>query len=189
MDLSSLRNKIFSLRFLELLAVVFNLLYTALYIRESIWCWPFAFIGSALFVYLCYSRQLIAETVLQVFYVGFAVYGFITFNGVWGDADWGTMKHMGFIGGGVVLTVLSAVLLRRYTSAKLPLIDSFTTIFSLIATWIMVNYVHENWLYWIVVDTVSIFLYAGRKMYFGAVLFVIYLLLAINGYFELGWIS
>jgi len=44
-------------------------------------------------------------------------------------------------------------------------------------------------LYWIIIDFVSIYLYAKRGMYFGALLFVIYLLLAINGYWNLGWVS
>jgi nicotinamide mononucleotide transporter len=44
--------------------------------------------------------------------------------------------------------------------------------------------VHENWLYWIVIDTVSIYLYAKRGLKLGSVLFALYLLLALDGYFE-----
>jgi nicotinamide mononucleotide transporter len=48
----------------------------------------------------------------------------------------------------------------------------------------MINLVHENWLYWIVIDTVSIYLYAKRGLKLGSVLFALYLLLALDGYFE-----
>ena len=40
--------------------------------------------------------------------------------------------------------------LKRKTDAKTPYLDAFTTVFSLIATWLMIHYVHENWLYLIV---------------------------------------
>jgi nicotinamide mononucleotide transporter len=60
-------------------------------------------------------------------------------------------------------------------------VDTFTTVFSVIATIMMVMAVTENWYYWIVIDAVSIFLYASRRMYLTALLFVVYTLLAING--------
>jgi nicotinamide mononucleotide transporter len=40
----------------------------------------------------------------------------------------------------------------------------------------------ENWLYWIVIDAVSIFLYIDRELYQTAVLFMLYLVLAVIGY-------
>jgi nicotinamide mononucleotide transporter len=85
---------------------------------------------------------------------------------------------------GIAVTFLAGWLMKNHTSAKLPYWDAFTTAFALIATWIMVNYIHENWLYWIVIDAVSIWLYAKRKMFIGSALFVLYLLMAIDGYFE-----
>lgn len=178
-----------SMRIIEGFAVVFNLLYTLLYIRESALCWPFAFVGSILFVFLCFKKKLLAETALQVFYVLFAVYGYVSMGASWEEHSWLLSTHLGLIFSGAILCLISWQLLKRLTQAELPLLDSFTTIFSLIATWVMVNFVHENWLYWIIIDFVSIYLYAKRGMYFGALLFVIYLLLAINGYWNLGWVS
>lgn len=80
---------------------------------------------------------------------------------------------------------LTAFGLKKFTKTKLALEDSFTTVFSLIATWVMVNYVHENYLYWIVIDAVSVHLYWKRKLYFGSALFVVYTVLVTLGYFRL----
>ncbi len=42
----------------------------------------------------------------------------------------------------------------------------------------------ENWLYWIVIDGVSVFLYLDRGMYLTAALFVAYVVIVVFGYFN-----
>ncbi|MBI1286672.1 MAG: nicotinamide riboside transporter PnuC [Flavobacteriales bacterium] len=171
-------------RIVEAVAVIASFLYTFLYIKESAWCWPFAFIGSALFTYLCYARRILAESFLQFFYVLMAVYGYMTMGNQWQANVWSWQSHLIWIAIGTVGMFISAFLLKRFTTAQMPLEDSFTTVFSLIATWIMVNYVHENYLYWIVIDLVSVHLYWKRKLYFGSALFVAYTILVTAGYFR-----
>ena len=188
MTILNSRNQI-AWKWVEGFAVVFNLLYTVLYIKESVFCWIFAFVGSFLFVLLCYKKKLIAETALQFFYMLFAIYGYMHMTAIWEEHVWSLKSHLLFVGMGIVLTISSWQLLKKYSAAEMPLLDSFTTVFSLIATWIMVNFVHDNWLYWIIIDFVTIYLYAKRGMYFGSLLFLVYLLLAINGYWNLGWLS
>jgi nicotinamide mononucleotide transporter len=46
------------------------------------------------------------------------------------------------------------------------------------------NRLLENWIYWIIIDTVSIFLYAGRGGYFFALLFAAYTIIAIYAYYH-----
>ena len=45
-----------------------------------------------------------------------------------------------------------------FTDQANPYADAFTTVFSLAATFMVVRKVLENWIYWIVIDLVSIFL-------------------------------
>jgi len=42
----------------------------------------------------------------------------------------------------------------------------------------------ENWLYWLVINSASIYLYLEREFYLYAALFVIYLVIAVYGYVE-----
>ena len=81
-------------------------------------------------------------------------------------------------------TVLLGLFLKHSTDAEMPYLDAFTTIFSIVATWLMINLVHDNWLYWIIIDSVSIYLYAKRGLKLGSVLFALYLLIALDGYFD-----
>lgn len=173
-------------RIIEVIAVISSFLYTFLYIKGSAWCWLFAFIGSGLFTYLCFARKILAESFLQFFYVLMAVYGYITMENEWQNNVWSWQTHAILLAIGTVGTFAIAFILTKFTKAKMPLEDSFTTVFSLIATWVMVNYVHENYLYWMVIDAVSIHLYWKRKLYFGSALFVAYTILVTAGYF--GWV-
>lgn len=171
--------------FIEAGAVLFSLSYTFLYLRGVIpLCYLGAFFGSALFGWLCIRRKIYAEALLQVFYVGMAVYGALS-TGDDFSMQHGTLAyHLPWLGLGLVGSILTARWLKVKTDAKRPYLDAFTTVFSLIATWHMVNYLHENWLYWIVIDAAGIVLYASRKLYLGAGLFFLYLLMAIDGFFE-----
>ena len=76
-------------------------------------------------------------------------------------------------------------MLASSTSASWPFVDSFTTWGSVLTTFMVARKILENWIYWIVIDAVSIFLYLDRGLYLYAGLFVIYVIIAIFGYF--GW--
>ncbi len=171
----------------EVIAVVLNLGYTYFYLHNNPVCFWLGGIGSAIFVYLCLVKKLYAECILQLFYVGLAIYGFVNYGAEWVVSHKHFGFHMPFLLAGFLLVVAFGFLLKKHTDQKLPYIDAFTTVFGIIATWHMVNFLHENWLYWIVINSVSIFLYAKRTMYFGAFMFAVYLVMSVSGYFELGW--
>jgi nicotinamide mononucleotide transporter len=168
----------------EFLAVVLNLLYTILYLNGSVWCYLFGVLGPLMLLVLCWRNKLYAEPVLQLFYTGFAVYGWLGAETNWTMVHWPFSRHIPFIFAGLILAGVAGFLLKRKTDAKLPYLDSVVTVFGVIGTWIMVNYVHENWLYFIGINAISIYIYTKRKLFFGAAMFLIYLLMAIDGYFQ-----
>ena len=72
----------------------------------------------------------------------------------------------------------------------MPQLDAFTTVFSVVGTWWMTQGDPANWLYWMVIDAVSIYLYAKRGMPWGALLFALYTLLAVDGWFAgISWFT
>jgi nicotinamide mononucleotide transporter len=178
---SSLQTKL-----IEALAVVFSLAYTWMYLKGELpEGYIFAGLGAGLFAFLCWKRKIYAESALQFFYIGMAVYGYNLISEGGTSADQVTLyTHVIWLSTATLGTVLLGLFLKHSTDASMPYLDAFTTIFSLVATWLMINLVHENWLYWIVIDTVSIYLYAKRGLKLGSVLFALYLLLALDGYFE-----
>ena len=172
---------------IEFLAVSFSIIYVILAANGNIWCWLAAIISVSLYVYICYNAKLYAETILQVFYLLMAF---------WGYFSWKSMNtkntiqeitlssHILFICFGVVFTFISGYLFSIYSDAKMPLVDSFTTIFSLIATYMVVKRILSTWLYFIVIDIVSIYLYYSRDLYFSSILFIINSIIAVIGYYN-----
>ena len=59
---------------------------------------------------------------------------------------------------------------RAETDAAWPLLDSLTTWFSLLATWLAARAKLENWLYWIAIDGVLVFLFYVQGLPFLALL-------------------
>ena len=71
--------------------------------------------------------------------------------------------------------------LRVSLDAALPWLDSFTTVAAVVATWMVARKIFENWLYWFVIDSVSIYLYLSRDLPLTAILFAGYLVMIVIG--------
>ena len=86
------------------------------------------------------------------------------------------------IAGIATLTVVSGYLLGEHSKAAWPYVDSFTTWASVISTYLVARKYLENWLYWIVIDLASIYLYIEKGLIPTTVLFVIFVVVACYGY-------
>ena len=174
---------------LEIVSVVFGLIYVILAARENIWCWPAAFVGTATAVWLFWDASLLMESALNVYYLGMALFGWWQWNTVTPTkqstlqiTSWSTKQHLITATIIVFMTFGSGYFLENLTGAKLPYIDSFTTWSAVITTWMVTRKILENWLYWIVIDAVSVYLYFDRELYLYGLLFVAYTVIAGFGY-------
>ena len=174
----------------ECIAVLFSILYVILAAKESIWCWGAGAISVSLYIYICFFAQLYPETGLQVFYLFMAFYGYYHWNKKEQSlqiSEWSISKHLFILIVGAVLTFLMGFYFTTYTNAKMPIADSFTTVFSIFATYMVAKKILGNWLYWIVIDIVSVYLYFSRDLHLTSLLFLAYTVIAIFGYFS--WIK
>jgi nicotinamide mononucleotide transporter len=181
------KNLDFNWSIIESVAVFFSILYVILAVKERIWCWGAAAISVILYIYICYTAQLYPETGLQVFYLLIAFYGYYQWNkndSTLKIQQWTTTKHLLILLLGALLTFLMGFYFTIYTNAAMPLVDSFTTVFSVFATYMVTKKVLGNWLYWIVIDAVSVYLYFSRDLHLTSLLFIVYTLIAIFGYFS-----
>ncbi len=169
----------------ESVAVLLALLYLVLAVRRSIWCWYAAFSSTLIYLVIFYTKLLYMESALQIFYAAMAVYGWWQWRG--GEAGgelpisrltWG--RHVRLVALIGVGTVGFGFLMSR-TAAALPWLDSFTTVAAVIATWMVARKILENWYYWLVIDSVSIYLYLSRGLVLTAVLFGLYIILIVVG--------
>ena len=165
---------------MEILAILSSLAYTVLYLLESAWCWPLAILGSLIYFYLCRKANLQGESWLQLFYVGFAVYGWRNATAAFQHPEWKITHHLLFLLGAIVLWQLSFLVLKKRNSA-LPQLDGFVLAFALAGTVLQILYIESNWYYFIAVNSISIYTYWTRGLKKSIVLYLVYLGLSIYG--------
>ncbi|MBT8343789.1 MAG: nicotinamide riboside transporter PnuC, partial [Sulfurovum sp.] len=142
----------------EIVAVFFGITYVLLAAKESLWAWLFAFLSTLIYTILFWEGALVSSSLLNFYYMGMAVYGFILWRsgGEKGEelevTGWSVKKNISMIVSGLLLATVLGYLSDTYTDAKFAYLDTFVMIFSVLATWMLANKVLENWLYWIVID-------------------------------------
>ena len=174
---------------LELVAVVFAVAYLVLAVKENSLCWYAAGISTLIFLLIFWDVKLYMESGLQIYYLAMAFYCWYQ----WRDAQTGTAslrvskwrakQHVVALALIATLTFVSGSLLNSGTDANLPYLDSFTTWASVVTTFMVARKILENWLYWLVIDSVSIYLYLDRELYFTSLLFAIYIVIIFFGWF------
>jgi len=174
---------------LEAASVLFSILYLVLAIRENLWCWPAAFLSSALTLAVVLGARLYSEVALNAYYIAMAVYGWYQwqYGGRRSGAEelpigvWPLKMHALAIGGSLVLSAGIGWLMSRHTQAAFPYLDAFVTVSSVVTTYMVARKLLENWLYWLVVDALALYLYWQRELYLFVGLFALYLVLVVIG--------
>lgn len=172
---------------LEIVIVVFSLLYVVLIARENRLGWWFGVAASLLSVPLFIHFNLLAEAALYAFYTVIGLYGWFS----WKYPQRGGAPlqiscrplcfHLGVLTvGGILAGFLAWALIQAGSS--FPVVDACTTVFAVITTWMATRKILENWLYWIVIDIVSAWLYWAKGMPVYALLMLLYTVLAAAGF-------
>ena len=97
---------------------------------------------------------------------------------------WTTGQHLANLIASGVVAFIAGWLFDTFTGQESPYIDAFTTVFSLAATFMVTRRVLENWLYWIVIDIFSVYLYSGRGYELMGLQMMLFTVLALIGYFS-----
>ena len=162
--------------------------YLLLALKQNKLCW-FAWIASSiLYLYVMYQAGLYMESLLQVFYLCMGFYGLSQWSKTINDNQntyvdlWSIGNHIFAISLIIVLSFLSGILLSNFSNAALPFIDAFTTWGAIVASYMVAKKILENWIYWFVIDFISVFIFASRGLYFTSALFVTYLVIIYFGY-------
>lgn len=174
----------------EVVAVILGIAYLVLAMRQSILCWYAAFGSTAIFSWLFWDVSLVMESGLNVYYLIMAIYGWSVWRGNKEKSEtnvaiktWSLSRHGLIIAGVILMSLATGYGLEKNTSAALPYLDSFTTWGAVITTYMVAQKVLENWLYWLVIDTVAIYLFIDRELYLTALLMIVYVVLATLGWF------
>lgn len=177
------------MHWIEWASVLSATAYVILAARQAIACWVFGIVSAILWAYAALTfYKLYSDALLQVYYVGMGVYGWITWKRDQANGQALAIQRLPLRGHGLLIglgTVLSLALgyfFEHYTDAAASYWDAFTTVFSVGTTFLVARRYLSNWLYWIVIDAVYVYLYASRGGYLFSALNVVYVVVAIVGY-------
>lgn len=178
--------------YVEVLGAVTGLIYLYFSVNRLIWLWPFGILTSLVYTWVFFHSRLFADMSLQVYYFFVSIYGWyfwlrggVKKNGKELPVSRLSRKmfyfSLAFI---LILTATSGYFLKTWANSSLPYMDAFTTAASIAATWMLARKILENWLFWIVIDLISMGMYIYKDLYATAVLFLVYSSIAILGYFN-----
>jgi nicotinamide mononucleotide transporter len=171
----------------EVAGAVFGIVAVWLTARQNPWCWPVGLLNVGLFIVVFHQAKLYADMGLQVVYVALCLYGWHRWlhggpqHGALAVSRTPARAAMLLAAAGAAGGALLGVTLYRHTDASLPFWDSSTTSFSLVAQWMQARKWLENWMVWIVVDVVYVGMYLQKRLYFTAVLYAVFIALAVLG--------
>jgi len=173
----------------EIIATLFGIAYVILAAKESLWTWFFAFLGTLIYTIIFWEGALISSSILNFYYMVMAIYGFILWRGGKESkpleiSRYSLSKNITIILIGLVISIILGYLSDTYLEANFAYVDAFVMTFSVIATWMLANKILENWLYWMVVDSVGVFLYLKSGYYTTVILFILYVLLSFYGLYS-----
>ncbi|MDT8408876.1 MAG: nicotinamide riboside transporter PnuC [Wenzhouxiangellaceae bacterium] len=179
----------------EAAAVLLALAYLLLAVRQNRLCWVAALVSTALYTLLFWQVQLLMQSALNVYYMAMAGYGWWHWRhggrtrGDESEAQlpitrWNGRRHLLVLVMIGACALVSGALLDGYTQAARPYLDSFVTWGAVVTTWMVARKVLENWAYWMVINSVAVFLFIDRDMVLTAGLHASYLVISV-----FGWIS
>lgn len=172
---------------LEWMAAITGLMCVWLTVKENIWCWPIGLVSAALYVIVFGQNRLYADMGLQCVFIVLQSYGWYAWLHGGPDKEplvvTQTPARTRLVLGAIFIagTTLLADTLYRHTDASLPWVDSTQTVMSLIAQYLLSFKRIENWVLWIVVDVISVWMYHYKGLYVTMGLYAIFLCLATQG--------
>jgi nicotinamide mononucleotide transporter len=179
---------------LEILGFFTGIAGVYLTIKRSPFCWPISALNVMLYGVIFYDAKLYADMGLQGVFLFFSVYGWYAWTK--GSDNYlpdssplqvkqSTIKELSF---GILITIPIAVILgymlKNQTNADFPYIDSMLASLSIFAQILQTRKRLENWYLWILVDTVYILIYVSKELYLSALLYAVFLALAMQGVIE-----
>ncbi len=185
---NSLTATLINLPWVEIIAAIFSLMGVAMAMYKNYLTFTISIIGTILYTYIFYKYQLYADAGLQLIFIIQSIWGILYWKK---DEEVGNKETVYLFGwlnsmylflATIVVSIVMAYLLKQYTNASMPQLDAFLTSMSISATWLLTKKYRENWIYWIFADILYVGLFFYKEMHITAILYIIFLGMAINGW-------
>lgn len=173
----------------EIIAAALGAIAVWLVVLRNVWNFPVGIVMVIMYTWIFYDSRLYSDMLLQVVFLVMQVQGWWNWvHSEKSDDDQiavRTLSRQHWLWSGVtqvIGTLFLGYAMKRFTNAALPFLDAFTAVMSIIAQWWLNKRYLENWIFWIVVDVIYLYIYPSRGLYATAVLYFIFLIMAITGY-------
>ena len=166
--------------------------------------WFASMVMPCISMWIYFSKGLYADFSINIYYLVIAVYGYIVWTRQQRKAvnDLGSCEDVSpkseeqgipithtpprmiavCAGAALALWALLYLGLNYLTDSTVPVADAFTTALSIVGMWMLARKYIEQWIVWIAVDAVCVGLYIYKGIYFYAILYAIYTVIAFFGY-------
>ena len=177
---------------LEFLAFSFGIISVIYAKKENILVYPTGIICTVITVYILYKAQYFGDMMMNIYYSLMSIYGWWNWSRIQNDKyllkitrfsknDLGLTVFLFLL----TVTITYAVYRFNLTEIKIPnYIDMFTSGLFFTAMWLMANKKLESWIFWIIGDIITVPLYAYRGLGMLSLQYIIFTILAIQGYIE-----
>ena len=161
------------LLFLEIFGAITGLAGVWASTKQQVWCWPLLILSSLAYgiVFLHGSNALYADAALQIIYIGMLAYGWSCWTMKSKDSILARPIKCNVAELIIVFIIYAGLMpvlgefLKIYTKDPLPYLDSFTFVGSIIAQYLQARKRTENWLVWLGVNTIYIYMNYNRGLY------------------------
>lgn len=174
---------------LEIVAFVLAIVMVLLNMRVNPGAWPLAIISSLLYFALFWDSRLYGDASLQIFFAVVALWGWWQWlRGTQADGSVLQVRSLPARGRWWLLVTLAAawpatgLFLKTCTNTDVPWWDAFPTAASLIGQWLLGRKYVENWLAWIVVNIVSVGLFAYKGLWLTTLLYSLFIAMSFAGW-------
>lgn len=186
----------YPMSYVELVGTVAGLLSVWYASKARIATWPLGIVNEICLFFLFYQVHLYADMLLQVFFFVTTLYGWFNWRKIPGPQSIRRISRerlLLFVGILCVATLATGFLMAHLHTllpalfpekAAYPYPDSLVMAGSIIATFLLAAKRLENWFFWILTDVCCVVLYAVKGVYVLCGEFVIFLCIAIFGYFS-----
>ena len=177
---------------LEFIAFSFGIISVIFAKKENILVYPTGIICTVITVYLLYKAQYFGDMMMNIYYSLMSIYGWWNWSRIQNDKyllkitrfsknDLGLTVFLFLL----TVTITYAVYTFNLTEIKIPnYIDIFTSGIFFTAMWLMANKKLESWVFWIIGDIITVPLYSYRGLGMLSLQYIIFTILAIQGYIE-----
>ena len=174
---------------IEIFGLCAGTLSIALLIKQNIWTWPIGIAYTLASLYIFFTAKLYADFALHVFFLFMSFYGWYYWlqgNGRFDSELPVSRESKKVLAYSIVICVLAIILASNlftiYTDAELPYWDNTTSILSVLAIWLQSRKKIESWVFWLIIDILSVGIYFYKDLYLYSLLYSIYVAMAFFGY-------